>query len=171
MRFLLIILFIMGSLSASIFGVQSPPMWDYFIISISVAGVCVFIYRFSSRSIVSKQIKQSNREQIISTLTSIEPYLDKVLDKLGRQESNNSIKVEIENLQAVFEDIYHNKKTIIHTFSLSDYALLLSYLSSVERYINRGWSALVEGYVKESEQSLQTAKTLCKELMIFNKNP
>ncbi len=50
------------------------------------------------------------------------------------------------------------RETLIHTFSMQDYANLMTEFSIAERNINRAWSASADGYVDEVWLSLERAQ-------------
>lgn len=66
-------------------------------------------------------------------------------------------KLEKLKLQYVVPLVEH-RHNYLHDYGVSDFAEFFSMFSSGERYLNRAWSALVDGYTVESENSLKKAE-------------
>ena len=57
------------------------------------------------------------------------------------------------------------RKSLAHAYGLQEYAEIMSHFASGERYINRLWSASVDGYADEVSEYLTRAQTQFTEAL------
>ena len=172
MKYLGFIFLLIGFLAGALFSVLNAANvhWLFYIISIIFAVVGIVILRIASK-------KESQHEDVVTeNIISVEESLKRIV-------------VNIEKLDIEKDDIYtydvHGKidslflhdlnefvdarKSIIHTFGLSAYADVMTNFAAGERYLNRVWSASVDGYIDEVNQYITKAKDQFKmALNIFD---
>lgn len=95
-------------------------------------------------------------------------YVDKILEQINQMNleemDHHKVKKELEeielNLVIPFVD---NRHYFIHEYGVSTFAEFFSLFSSGERYLNRAWSSLVDGYHQETKNSIVKASNYFKQ--------
>ncbi len=131
--------------------------WMLFGFAVIVAVVGMqFVKRADSAHAQSEAVLANNRNELRQSL-------DNVVRDL--QEMAQAPKPEGEALRAKIDDRLREdlrrfaeaRESMVHLFGLQTYADIMSSFAAGERYINRVWSASVDGYDTEAEIYLEKA--------------
>jgi len=124
--------------------------WNYFAWSMLLSVIGIFVIKNSEKSVTS------NKETLSSNMKSIEESLDQIVTgvKKIRTEINPENPQEVhtkidELLPAHLDEFVDARKTIGHVHGLNEYANVMNFFATGERYLNRVWSASTDGYIDE----------------------
>jgi hypothetical protein len=150
-----------GFLFGSWVGVQDaievnwPLMGLAFLISVSG----VFMTRQAARAAAQHGERQS--ENIKNLHASIERIVTHIVELDGEKEQMNPYDAH-GRIDALFpEDLtlfVDARETIAHVHGLQSYAEIMNHFAAGERYLNRVWSASVDGYVNEVKEYIGRAR-------------
>jgi len=113
-----------------------------------------------------EQKKVSHEEGMISAnIDDIEKSLAQIVSHTKRinkgQEISDPYLVH-RQIDAFLPDLVHTfvnaRMSIAHIYGLQNYANVMSYFAAGERYLNRVWSASVDGYIDEVRTYLDKAE-------------
>ena len=146
--------------------------WNYFAWSILVSIVGIFLIKSREKS------ETSNAEVLLSNMQNIKESLEHIVTgvKKIRTEINPENPQDVHNkiddiLPSHLEAFVDARKTIGHVHGLTNYANVMNYFATAERYLNRVWSASTDGYIDEvtmymekCEEQFENALSTVKEL-------
>ena len=147
--------FLVGAYSTAL-DVESVN-WALFVLALLAAVAGIFmVKRAESAHAQSETVLETNRNELRQSL-------DNVVRDL--QEMTVTSKPQGEALRAVIDDRLRDdlrrfadaRESMVHLFGLQAYADIMSSFAAGERYINRVWSASVDGYDTEAEINLEKA--------------
>ena len=150
--------FLAGALTAVVD--QEQIRWDHFALAFILGAVGVAFVRISDR-------RESRHEgKLASNMQSVETSLEKIVKNMtglnAEKASINTYDVR-HRIDELFTDdlnaFVEARESITHTYSLSAYADVMSSFAAGERYLNRVWSASVDGYIDEVNAYLDKALT------------
>lgn len=163
--FLLItVTFLAGSLAAVVD--QAEVRWTYFIPIMIVGAVGVFLVHYHERKNTRSQTKlASNLQDIQTSLTN----LVEGLTTLNAQKQSINAYDFHARIDELFRDdlamFAQARESLAHAHNLQVYADVMSHFASGERYINRIWSASVDGYIDEINTYLDKAQSQFTEAL------
>lgn len=146
--------FLLGSLVASWTG-ENSVRWTYFVPSFLLAVAGVALARLAIQRAASAADKVA--DDLVAIRDSLERVVGLVADIDGRKES-----IDVYDLHGVIDrelptqlDRFVNaRESIVHAHGLQAYADVMNRFASGERYLNRAWSASVDGYIEDAHASL-----------------
>ncbi|RMH61947.1 MAG: hypothetical protein D6677_10935 [Calditrichaeota bacterium] len=162
-----------GFVTASLFAAHElQGHWLHFSLSLLLSVIGIIILR----STQSKEAKHA--DVLTANLQTIRESLEHIVEQVRvihqNIDENNPQQVhkEIdERLPGALTDFVEARKSIGHMYGLQSYADVMNFFATGERYINRVWSASVDGYIDEvteyirrSETQFQGALDLVKKL-------
>lgn len=132
--------------------------WTAFLPSLLLGFVGVALVHIGSR-------KEAFAEERVSTNISIlEQSLASVVEKVGRLNAEKGSIFTYDmagRIDALLLDdlnaFVDARETISHIYGLTAYASVMSHYAGGERYLNRVWSASVDGYIDEVNTYLEKA--------------
>ncbi len=162
MRALGYLLITVGFLSGSVVAVQTEENhidWGWFLPAFAVGVVGVVLARIGTKREARHETKLAGD---LETLTA---SLDRLVENLERLDAEDNasdpyrVHERIDELLrddlATFADA---RESIGHIFSLAAYADVMNAFAAGERYVNRVWSASIDGWVDELEEYIGRAK-------------
>ena len=150
--------FLAGALTAVVD--KEQIRWDHFALAFILGAAGVAFVRISDR-------RESRQEgKLASNMQSVEVSLDRIVKNMtglnAEKASINTYDVR-HRIDELFTDDLNRfveaRQSITHTHSLSDYADVMTSFAAGERYLNRVWSASVDGYIDEVNDYLDKALT------------
>ena len=160
---------ILAVASASVFAAHIPPMWYHFSASILVLVVAIYFQRKSlKQEILNAKEESYSLESFEKFLRELESALQKVL-ALGveGEESANMLENSIERITIEMD---YFRVNIAEEIGIGKYTEVITTFAKAERKLNRGYSALIDGYREAAEENLTEALRLVKNsLEVVNK--
>jgi len=161
MKFFGYILFILGIILSSIFAAPEKPLWGYFFLFIFFAIIGAFLVRFDKRSRSLTIGKDTEEESVteISLYICLNSIIQKTikLSKLIKNSGLNNIdiKKDIKEIQEIIKYFIDYQYILQDRHGIKNISHLYSSFAGGERYLLRAWSALVDGYIDEMNNSLK----------------
>ncbi len=162
MRALGYVLITAGFLAGSVVAVQTAENhinWGWFLPSFAVGVVGIVLAR------VGTQREAQHETKLAGDLETLTTSLNRLVQNLERLQAEDNaadpyrVHQRIDDLLrddlASFADA---RECIGHVFSLAAYADVMSAFAAGERYVNRVWSASIDGWIDEIEEYLGRAK-------------
>ncbi len=132
--------------------------WALFIPA-AFAGIIgvVLVKRQSRGAARSEQVLSANRTELNESLGNIVSSLEQ-MGEAGDSISTADLRAEIDTrLREDLRRFADARESLIHLFGLQPYANVMSDFAAGERYVNRVWSASIDGWVDELEEYLGRA--------------
>lgn len=147
------ILLIAGFLLAAFLASLDPETieWIYFVPAIVVGAIGVAMIKASERALArAPELLSANRQALSTSLDRVIEELI-LLDERKRDVPLHTMRDEIDNrFRADLTRFADARESMIHIFGMGAYADIMSHFAAGERYINRVWSASVDGYAEEA---------------------
>ncbi len=149
--------FLAGALTAVVD--KEQIRWDHFALAFILGAIGVALVRISDR-------RESRHEgKLASNMQSVETSLGRIVKNMtdlnAEKASINTYDVR-HRIDELFTDDLNTfveaRESIAHTHSLNAYADVMSSFAAGERYLNRVWSASVDGYIDEVNAYLDKAR-------------
>ena len=149
--------FLSGSLAAVVD--EQNVQWGYFVTALLACAVGIVLVRSGKR-------KESRAEgKLASNIQSVEASLSRIVENMTRlnseKQSINTYDVRHRIDELFTEDLttfVEARQSIAQVHGLSAYADVMSNFAAAERYLNRVWSASVDGYIDEVNTYLDKAQ-------------
>lgn len=154
--FLLIVLgFLTGAYSTAL-DVENVS-WMLFVPALFAAVAGIFmVKRAENAHAQSETVLETNRNELSQSLDNLVRDLQKMTT--NAMPEGEVLRAEIDTrLRDDLRRFADARESMVHLFSLQVYADIMSSFAAGERYINRVWSASVDGYDKEAETYLHKA--------------
>ncbi len=130
--------------------------WLNFSAAICAGIFGVIIVRFGHRQITHDEGKlASNMQEITSTLQRIVDGMARLNAEKHSIDTYDMRHRIDENIAAEILAFADTRETIATLFGLAAYADIMSHFAAGERYLNRVWSASVDGYIDEVNTYLE----------------
>ncbi len=151
---LIAVAFLGGSLSAVWHA--SEVLWGYYITMIVMGFLGVLLVRLGHKKLaLGKSRLASNMDDITNSLTRIVANITQ-LDTDKQSIDTYDMRHRIDELIAADIITFVDARESITTlFGLAAYADIMSHFAAGERYLNRVWSASVDGYIDEVNAYLE----------------
>ena len=124
--------------------------WKYFALSMLVSIVGIFLIKSIEKS------ETGNAETLSTNMKNIEESLEHIVSGVKKirsdinPENPQQVRIKIDALLPVYlEEFVVARKTIGHVYGLNEYANVMNFFATAERYLNRVWSASTDGYIDE----------------------
>ena len=134
---------------------ETAVQWGRYAIGLGACIVGVVLLQLGTRSEAKDGEKLSgdiaNLTTSIDRIVSNITMLDGEKDKLNPYDAHGRIDELFVDDLITFVDA---RKSIGHVHSLQDYAEVMNHFAAGERYLNRVWSASVDGYIDEVKEYL-----------------
>ena len=153
--FLLVAGFLVGAYATAL-DVDSVS-WPMFVIAAmgAIFGV-LMVKRADSAHAQSDTVLATNRGELRESIDNVVRDLQRMVEAADRQ--GEALRAEIDNrLREDLRRFAEARESMVHLYGLQTYADIMSSFAAGERYINRVWSASVDGYDKEAEIYLEKA--------------
>lgn len=142
------------------FSLKIPPYYPFsagFILSL--AGV-FFMYKKEENEPAdgAQEERENNPKKLLEEIL----YYINEIDFKKMDEEDLQDKIELIQSYQILPFV-KNKNELSKKLSISDFTSVFAPFATGERYLNRSWSALVDGYKEESEKSLNISKENFKE--------
>lgn len=131
--------------------------WVLFVLAAvaAIAGI-VMVKRAESAHAQSETVLETNRNELRQSLDNVVRDLQKMTTT--SEQEGEALRAEIDDrLREDLRRFADARESMVHLFGLQAYADIMSSFAAGERYINRVWSASVDGYDKEAETYLRKA--------------
>lgn len=131
--------------------------WMMFGVSVvaAIAGVRI-VKSADSAHAKSETVLENNRNELHQSLDNVVNDLQRMTQAPKPQ--GEALRAEIDNrLRDDLRRFAEARESMVHLFGLQTYADIMSSFAAGERYINRVWSASVDGYDLEAEVYLEKA--------------
>jgi hypothetical protein len=131
--------------------------WTLFVLAALAAVAGIFIVkRAESAHAQSEVVLEYNRNELHQSLDNVVRDLQE-MTAVSRPEGE-ALRAGIDNrLRDDLRRFADARESMVHLFGLQAYADIMSSFAAGERYINRVWSASVDGYDREAETYLHKA--------------
>lgn len=162
MRALGYLLITAGFLAGAVVAVQTAENhidWGWFLPMFAVGVVGVVLAR------VGAQREAQHETKLAGDLETLTTSIDRLVENLERLDAEDNasdpyrVHERIDELLrddlATFADA---RESIGHIFSLAAYADVMNAFAAGERYVNRVWSASIDGWIDELQEYLGRAK-------------
>jgi len=148
--------FLIGAISTSLD--SEAVNWMYYAVGFSLGVVGVVLAWMGRRQ------HATSEDTLTTNLDVIDENLQ-ILAKLARDLDGDKDNIHVYDMHARIDEIFplpldrfvQARESIIHAFSMNDYAELMNHFAAGERGINRVWSASVDGYIDEVKLILPKA--------------
>ena len=150
--------FLAGSLVAVLH--KADVQWSYFVGALILGGIGIVLVHLGEHK------DSHSEEKLTANLQDIEASLSRIVENMTRfNEENKSmnpydVHPRVDELFA--EDLttfVEAREGLACAHGLHVYADVMSHFASGERYLNRVWSASVDGYIDEIASYLDKAQT------------
>jgi len=131
--------------------------WMLFVASgvLAVSGV-VMVKRHDASLAQSETVLEGNRNELIESLDNVVRDLQMLTS--SKPKDGDALREQIDDkLREDLRRFADARQSMVHLYGLQVYADIMSSFAAGERYINRVWSASVDGYDKEAETYLEKA--------------
>ncbi len=162
MRALGYLLITAAFLAGSVVAVQTEENhieWSWFLPAFAVGVVGVVLAR------VGTQREARHETKLAGDLETLTGSLERLVDNLERlsAEDNKANPYRVHGrIDELLRDDLANfadaRESIGHIFNLAAYADVMNAFAAGERYVNRVWSASIDGWIDELEEYLGRAK-------------
>lgn len=131
--------------------------WTLFAVAAlaAVAGI-VMVRRADSAHAQSETVLESNKSELRESINNVV----RDLNEMTAQEiaAGEALREQIDlRLREDLRRFADARESMVHLYGLQTYADIMSSFAAGERYINRVWSASVDGYDREAETYLHKA--------------
>jgi hypothetical protein len=124
--------------------------WAFFIPVIIIGFVGIGLFRASRRKVThSEETFKENLSIIDKSLNNIISSLKKINEEKGNTNVYDFHDKLDEMLADDISTFVEARQTISHVYNLQTYADVMSEFAGGERYVNRVWTASVDGYIDE----------------------
>ena len=149
--------FLAGALAAVVD--KEQIRWDHFALALIVGVAGVVLVRASDK------MESRHEGKLASNMQAVETSLDRIVKNVtglnAEKASVNTYDVR-HRIDELFADDLNTfveaRQSIAHTHSLNAYADVMTSFAAGERYLNRVWSASVDGYIDEVNAYLDKAQ-------------
>jgi len=148
--------FLVGALLCSLDPETLP--WPWFLLTLTVGALGLYLIKSHEKQ------HATDESRLSENITVLQQSLDNLVSNLSALVDSKpalppyDYRFEIDRL---FRDDLDNfaeaRHAIAHSFSLQHYAEVMSPFAAGERYINRVWSASMDGYIDEVNHYLGRA--------------
>ena len=131
--------------------------WTMFLVAglAAVAGI-VIVKRAESAHAQSETVLENNKSELRESIDNVVRDLNEMT--ATEAPSGEELRTQIDNrLREDLRRFADARESMVHLYGLQTYADIMSTFAAGERYINRVWSASVDGYDKEAETYLHKA--------------
>ena len=161
MKLLGVLLIGTGFLAGALVAVQSADnavRWGFFIPALAVSALGVVFARLSqgSGSSVRGALRQDEKA-LEASVQRIVDHLETLIAREVRWHPGEYHGWVDTHLRSDLEIFAANRRSLIAGRGLSGYAAVMSEFAAGERYVNRVWSASVDGYIDEVRNYLARA--------------
>jgi ElaB/YqjD/DUF883 family membrane-anchored ribosome-binding protein len=131
--------------------------WTLFITAAITAGAGILLVKRAANAYAqSETVLETNRSELRESLDNVVRDLQKMTESSSHE--GEALRAEIDNrLKEDLRRFADARESMVHLYGLQTYADIMSSFAAGERYINRVWSASVDGYDKEAETYLEKA--------------
>ena len=140
-----------------------PWLWYCLSMLVGIAGIAIL--RYAARR------DEANDENTEAEYSVVSDSLQNLAETVGRLCGQNELQLS-EVVRAIddecaerFSSFADSRQSIVRRFGLKVYADVMTEFASAERYVNRCWSAAVDGYIDEVTASLQRANRHLEKAM------
>ncbi|MHC4430323.1 MAG: hypothetical protein ACYS14_10955 [Planctomycetota bacterium] len=133
--------------------------WDHFALALAVGAAGVALVRASDK------MESRHEGKLASNMQAVETSLNRIVRNVtglnAEKASINTYDVRHRIDELLTDDLntfVEARQSIAHTHSLNAYADVMSSFAAGERYLNRVWSASVDGYIDEVNAYLDKAR-------------
>lgn len=153
--FLLVIGFLVGAYSTAL-DVENVQ-WTMFVIAAVGAIVGIVLVKQAERAHAqSDEVLATNRGELRESIDNVVRDLNQMVEADDHQ--GEALRAAIDDrLREDLRRFVEARESMVHLYGLQTYADIMSSFAAGERYINRVWSASVDGYDKEAETYLEKA--------------
>jgi len=155
------LLITLGFLAGTVVAVQTAENrvdWNWFLPAFAIGVAGVVLARVGSR-------RESRQEtKLTGDFAALTASLDRLVENLGQldatKESLNPYDVHPRIDELLRDDLNtfaEGRESIAHLYGLSTYAEVMNDFAAGERYVNRVWSASVDGWIDEVHEYLARA--------------
>ncbi len=160
-----VLLIIISVAASAVFASRIPPMWTQFTVSILVLIFAIYLQRKS----LKKKIFQARGKGEGYTLEAFEKFIASLKEAL-----ENVLENKIENTEETQEileewiekisiDMDYFRVNITEEIGIGKFTEVIASFAKAERKLNRGYSALIDGYKEASVENIREAARLTEE--------
>ena len=131
--------------------------WNLFAVAAIAAIVgIVLVKRADNAHAQSETVLETNRGELRESLDNVVRDLTEMT--ASQIDTGDALRAQIDNrLREDLRRFAEARESMVHLYGLQTYADIMSSFAAGERYVNRVWSASVDGYDKEAETYLGKA--------------
>ncbi len=162
MKLLGYLLITVGFLAGSVSAVQTAENsveWTWFVPAFLLGVIGVALAR------VGAHREASHETKLTGDFDTVVSSIDRIVEKitlLDSEKANVDPYAVHERIDELLRDDLANfaeaRESVGHLYTLSDYAEVMNSFAAGERYVNRVWSASIDGWIDELQEYLGRAK-------------
>lgn len=155
------LLIVVGFLAGAFFAVEQRDglAVPYFLLAMVAGAIGVAMVRSARRQAAT------HSETIRTNLETIETSLSAVVEKATRLDEGKG-ETDVYELRHVIDREFPDdldafvqaRYSLVHSFGLQSFADVMNPFAAGERYLNRVWSASVDGYIDEAHEYVGRAR-------------
>jgi hypothetical protein len=156
-----LVLITVGFLAGSLITVQhvGSVQWAWYIPAALAAAVGVALVRHGAHQ------EARSADMLQKNIAAVREKLDRIVvnvDQFESQKASMETHDLRDHIDATFAgdlaDFADARMSIAHIYGLGQYAEVMNHFAAGERYLNRVWSASVDGYVEECLEFIARAR-------------
>ena len=153
--FLLVVGFLVGAYSTAL-DVERVNWLMFCMAAIGAILGIILVKRADNAHAQSETVLETNRGELRESIDNVVRDLNSMVEAADHQ--GEALRAAIDNrLRDDLRRFAEARESMVHLYGLQTYADIMSSFAAGERYINRVWSASVDGYDKEAETYLEKA--------------
>ena len=133
--------------------------WTPYLVALGVTIAGVVVLRWGSHSATRGEEKVAG--DLAAAIASIDRIVEKIEDLDARKGEMSPYDAFAQIDERFADDLgtfAEARESIAHTWGLETYAAVMNEFAAGERYLNRVWSASVDGYIDEVNEYLRRAR-------------
>ena len=138
----------------------TPINWGYFALSVIVLAILIWLQKIElKKSLTNKANSELSLSNFNKTLNNILIKLRDISKKEINENYSNELLFIIDNSMPNIDEY---KNSMINELGIANYTQIIIPFAKAERLINRGVSATIDGYNKESKKCISDSLSFIK---------
>ncbi len=155
------ILFIIGMLGSMVSAASPRPLGPVFFIAAGLCGIGALMVRYGGGVKTGPGLSgnEVTVDSVGDTVREVCRFVEGLNSSIGAGDCDGAdIREGIEKIQRLCAVFVGYRERLAVLAGIADSSDIISLFSAGERYVNRSWSALIDGYLSETASSLIVAE-------------